>query len=531
MVFSDKNKKPDVASLINGGKQKQDFTFGVNPAKVSPDQKAKEERLKKALNRSAKLLNDGKVFEAANVLVQAHNKYPQSPEPLFRLGMITMEQMDLMAAEKWFRACLDRAPFDADATMNLAMTKARLGKLDEAVKIGETGIELNRTPLTLTIMCNIYRINGEKEKAEAYMMEALKLDPEYLPALAVYGESKKFTDDDPAFEALKNIDNSARKLEDQEAIFLNTALGKAYFDTKSYNEGFKYYRKANEIKKRTLDLSKGMIDQVSNETDVILESFSKENLEQAWRHVAESEQSDLPIFIMGMPRSGTTLTEQIIATHPEVVSAGEVNDLVRSLYAEGAASKEFKDTVPETLRPENFSKTGGIYLNRMNAKFPGARYITDKLPMNYLWMGLISMALPNAKMVLCLRNPMDCGLSIYRQDFRSDTFWYNDLSMIGRIYKQFHRVVSHWQEVMPDKFFIMDYDKLVQNPEEEVRALIDYLGFEWSDDYLNFHKSKNTVTTASINQVRSKINTKSLDLWKNLEDELKPLYDEVSDLM
>jgi hypothetical protein len=103
--------------------------------------------------------------------------------------------------------------------------------------------------------------------------------------------------------------------------------------------------------------------------------------------------------------------------------------------------------------------------------------------------------------------------------------------MIGRIYKQFHRVVSHWQEVMPDKFFIMDYDKLVQNPEEEVRALIDYLGFEWSDDYLNFHKSKNTVTTASINQVRSKINTKSLELWKNLEDELKPLYDEVSDLM
>ena len=530
MVFSNnKNGKPDIAALM--GKPKKELKLSPDLQKGTEGHKAKKSKLNKALSEANKLVKKRKIIEATHVLLDAHRMYPQSHEPLFELGMITMDQMDLLAAKKWFKACLERSPFNVEATMNLALTYARLGEFEQGESYALKGLDIERSAKHLVITSNVYRIHGKKEESKQYVIEALEKAPEYLPALAVFSEIVKFTPDSAELKSLKKISASQKKLSEQDRIFLNFALGKAHFDIKDYKEGFRYYRRGNDLKKKRMDRSRGMVEHVRREIDAVLEVFSRENLEAARAHTDKSSQSDQPIFVVGMPRSGTTLTEQIIASHEDVESAGEINDFVKSITAEGQQERTFEEMVRRTLDPENFVKTGHAYLERMKVKFPDAKYITDKLPFNYLWMGLITLALPNAKIVLCMRNPMDCGLSIYRQDFRSSTFWYNDLRSIGQIYNEFYRVVSHWQEIMPDRFFVMDYDKLVVDQETEVRKLVDYLGFEWSEDFLQFYKKKSTVMTASINQVRNKINTGSLQMWKNLEEELEPLYKEVAPLM
>ena len=455
-------------------------------------------------------------------------RYPKNADILFDLGLICNDQRDYATAETLLKQCLNYNPLHLQALTQLGLCLVALRKSEEAIKTLENALAIERSPETLIAAANVYRIQGDKQNAEKILNEVLEIDPKYLPALTIICEMRKMTVDDAVFKSLKKLSESTKKQPQNDQIALNFALGKAYFDMKDYAQGMVYYQRGNRQKQRGAPLPKGALEKTKAEFETIIQKFSKENLESLRSKTSDSPQSNMPIFVTGMPRSGTTLVEQIIASHADVTSAGELNDLAKSLATAGAETPEFKDTVQAAMRPENLAKTGETYLKHVGTRFPDTKHVTDKMPFNYMWLGLISLALPKAKMIICMRNPMDCGLSIYRQNFLSPTPWYNDLDAIGQVYNQFIMLVRHWQDVMPNKIHIVDYDKLVVDPKTEARKLTDFLGFEWSDDFLEFYKSKLNVTTASIGQVRQKINTGSLELWRNVEDELAPLYDQVS---
>jgi hypothetical protein len=225
------------------------------------------------------------------------------------------------------------------------------------------------------------------------------------------------------------------------------------------------------------------------------------------------------IFIFGMPRSGSTLIEQILASHPRVVGLGEVGILdriIRPSYEEGF----FKG------RRKVLRMLGGEYVKNIRNQIGtlDADFITDKNLLNFVHIGMIKLILPRAKVINCCRHPMDNCLSIYKNLFRSETRFASDMMELGRYYCLYYQLVQHWREILPGFIYDQQYEKLVEEPEKQIRLLLDFCGLEWSDKCLDFHKEKRSVKTLSISQVRKPVYKDSVQLWKKYGDKLEPLH-------
>jgi len=230
-------------------------------------------------------------------------------------------------------------------------------------------------------------------------------------------------------------------------------------------------------------------------------------------------KSELPMFIFGMPRSGTTLVEQILASHSQVHGAGEINDLVDTV-------KELMPTFPagaEALPLEAWRALGERYVRRLVERNPNALRVTDKMPRNFYLAGLIATALPDARIIHCRRSPMDTCLSCYSLHFPYGQEFTYDLEVLGRYYGIYMQVMEHWRKALPARMLTLDYESLVADPETETRRLVSFCGLEWDDACLDFHKSKRSTATASAAQVREPIYRRSVERWRRFERELEPL--------
>jgi hypothetical protein len=240
--------------------------------------------------------------------------------------------------------------------------------------------------------------------------------------------------------------------------------------------------------------------------------------------------SDKPIFVIGMPRSGTTLVERIISNHTEVKSCGELQDF-------GVAVKELTKTPSnkvldiETLQAANsidFSALGQRYIERTQAVAGHENHFIDKLPFNFFSIGLIRNAVPNAKIICLIRNPMDTCIGNYRQLFSINSPYYSyayDLLTTGRFYREFYNLVNDWQQLETDHLKILNYERLVADPDGEIRQLIDFCGLEWQEQCLHAEQNKAPVSTASKVQVREPINAKSIGRWRKFQPHTDALQD------
>jgi hypothetical protein len=237
--------------------------------------------------------------------------------------------------------------------------------------------------------------------------------------------------------------------------------------------------------------------------------------------------SEVPVFVIGMPRSGTTLCEQILASHSKVFGADELHD-IRSI--ERQLAKRYRDPdggngagyaahlVPEIVKP-----VAERHLRRLQSLAPMASRVVDKMPLNYLHLGLIATLFPKAKIIHCRRDPMDVGLSCYSKDFANFPLWASDLRSIGLVYRQYDRLMEHWRRVLPITIFAFQYEEVVRDLESSAYRLIQYCSLDWEDACLEFYRTERQVKTASLEQVRRPIYDTSIGRWRKFEQYLAPL--------
>jgi len=387
---------------------------------------------------------------------------------------------------------------------------------------------------------------GEAGRAETALNRALALTPDAVPVLGNLANLKKQMGDAPAAagfyrKILTQIPNSARAweelarvkrfqagdpdidamikllgaggLNDEDRMYAEFALGKAHEDVGSYDQAFSHFAEANRLKRQTLPFD---IQAHRAAVDGLIRIFDADFM---GRHQGQGHADTRPVFVLGMPRSGTTLIEQILASHSAVVGAGELEIMSEVV----AASIPAFPGGAAMLSGHNFDAIGRQYVNSLGAYGNKAQRITDKMPRNFLFIGLIAVALPDARIIHCRRSPLDTCFSCFTQHFPFGQEFSNDLTELGAYYQLYGRLIDHWHRVLPGRIFDVAYEDVIADPERQARRLIDFCGLAWEDACLNFHETKRQVATASAAQVREPIHARSVARWRRFAEHLGPL--------
>ena len=342
--------------------------------------------------------------------------------------------------------------------------------------------------------------------------------PEYKVSAVIRAASlKKHKVDSPMFEQLQSLRNS-EKLEPEAKAGIILEIGRIFENSKNYDEAFRCFAESKVGLKYT-----GSTEDFTKLVNVLIQAFPADTFS---KFAEFGSQSDQPVFVVGMPRSGTTLTERIIAAHPEAAGVGELHRM-RNLFSR-LTSKEGTQSLDEALRclgPDQWEDVSKNYLRLINYLSPNKRRIVDKMPHNFVIVGFIALCFPHARFVHCFRNPIDNFVSAFQNRMSSAHGYSFDQVSYAKYYLQYSRLMAHWKSVLPGRIFDLSYEELAQNPEPTARKLIGFLGLEWSDECLRFHEKEATVRTFSKYQVRNAINANSVARWKNYEKYLGPIIE------
>jgi len=366
---------------------------------------------------------------------------------------------------------------------------------------------------------------GEIVRAEAVYRAALELAPNDAVIRYELSRLKTFeTRDDPDLQMLEELASSVSDPATPGRDALLFALAKAYDDLGDYDRAFEAFQAANALHRVGLDYDPATAERAA---DALIGAFDEALVERSSGLGCPSER---PVFIVGMPRSGTTLVEQILASHPDVHGAGELHELE---VVAGAVPVMNAGRLPlpegmAGLGARDLAQLGELYDGRLGRLVPEALRITDKMPSNFYYIGFIHAILPNARIIHCVRDPLDTCLSCYMTLFSPGSSWSYDLREVGRYYRSYDRVMAHWRLVLPEaRMFEVRYEDVVSDLEGQARRLLDHCGLEWDDACLAFHLTKRPVRTASVAQVRRPLYAGSVGRWRRYERHLGVLISEV----
>lgn len=390
----------------------------------------------------------------------------------------------------------------------------RLGELDQALAILDALGEVAPDHVEAWVTRSMVLLDkGGFAEAEALFQRARAIRPD-LAATALAGlprTRKMMTADLPWLAEMEQV--IATGLGVNREYPLRYAMGKFCDDLHDYPAAFTHYARANGLKKQICPRYDP--DNLGRIVDLLIESFGIDVVRQVQ---TGANQSRRPVFIVGMPRSGTSLTEQILASHPAVHGAGELRFWGEQLKSnQGAGLTAHFADVP-------LGKIAAAFMAELERHSVQALRVVDKMPNNFLVLGLIHAAFPEARILHTMRNPVDTCLSIYFQNFNLSYTYANDLSDIAHFYRQYHRLMAHWRQVLPsDVFMELPYEALVEDQEEWSRKIISFLGLDWDESCLDFHKTDRAVRTASNWQARQPIYKSSKERWRNYEPFIGPL--------
>ncbi|MCP4998301.1 MAG: tetratricopeptide repeat protein [Hyphomicrobiales bacterium] len=513
------------------------------------------------------------------------------PEAYNNMGSALRAEERYEEAEFCYRKALGLNPQYADAANNLAILLISRDQYDEALRVLDDALKAgNRTvPILLSVgraqlhkgnfemarkACEL-ALEDEAGSAAVYTLmgqidheldlyadaiknfeRAIEIDPEFTEARNFYGialkslgriddarkqfeltlennpsahgtysniaDLVKFDEDPELVEKMESIFKEAENPDAERYMGLHFAIGKAYDDLGRYDEAFEHISKGAKMKRARLNYNeselKGFFEDIKSSFDA---NYFK-------NMPFEGNPTELPVFVIGMPRSGSTLVEQIISSHPKAYGAGEIKTFshalggLRSRYP---ALPKYPALV-ERMKPDHFRSVSDYYLNDINSQITDEIRVTDKLLTNYYFVGILLALFPNAKFVHTKRNPVDTCLSAYTKLFKDDMPHSYELGELWRYYRMYEDLMAHWTKVLP-KGVMIDavYEDVVSDTEKKAKEIVAHCGLEWDDACLAFHESKRPVKTASVAQVRKPVYKTSVERWKRYEKQLAPLVE------
>ncbi len=470
-----------------------------------------------ALNNLGDALKmSGQPEKAVDYLVKAIDINPNYAEIHNNLGAALQDTGRLDEAIVSYRKAIELNPNYAEAHNNLANTLRASGHLEQAVDSYRNSIDIN--PNYAEAHNNLgttLQDLGHLNEAADYFRSAIDIKPGFAAAhrhLTAVKKHSKYDDD------IRNMEKIFLQPDttDEQKMNLAFGLGKAFEDLHQYEKAFEYFVEGNSIKRKTFNFE---IEQTEKHVRSLKTAFDDALFA---RNRAAGCANKTPIFILGMPRSGTTLVEQILASHPNVHAGGELNVL-----SDAVTSSFDKVKYPDRLdhvSSEIFSHLGDKYILSIREKFTDSAFVTDKMPYNFMHIGIIKLILPNARIIHCRRSPQDTCLSIFKSLFTSEgNEFSHDQIELGQYYNLYLELMDHWHTVMPGHIYDIQYEDIVGDQEEQSRALLAHCGLEWDEACLKFYKTVRPVTTASSVQVRQPIYRDSIQSWKRYEKQLSPL--------
>lgn len=475
-----------------------------------------------ALQKANQLLGSNQLPAAEKIYRQILSVQPANVDALSYLGVIGAMTGHYEAAEDLMKKSVEIAPRSYVAVYNLASVYYEQGKYDQAMEYFKKALRIKPgDSLAINDLGNIYKFQGDFDNALDCYRRILELEPENARVWRNYVIAKTYTDvDDEDIHKLKALldHNSGSGVH---KIHLNFALGKIYEDLKLYGESFNYFVLGNKEKRKTIEYD------INNDVtcfNAIKKTFDKN---PRFEDSEISHYNVTPIFIVGMPRSGSTLIEQILSSHSLVYGVGELA-LLENLILQYSTKTGCRFRVwMEKAGDKEIAQIGNEYIRGIKAKAGSQRYVTDKMPGNFRFIGLIQAMFPDAKIIHSVRDPRDTCISGFNQLFTAAHKYSYDLVELGKYYTLYENLMSHWHHVFPGYILDVHYEELVRDQENQTRRILEFCGLPWEKDCLSFHHSSRPVATASTMQIRDPIYNSSIQRWKRYESWIQPLLAEL----
>ena len=468
--------------------------------------------------------------EARAVLEQGAAAAPNHEGIQCNLAQVYAELALSREALAAYERIVQQFPSSAQALIGLASCLNKAGRNEEALAVADKLLTMDRKhhAEALQIKGRVLEVLGRLDDACAAFDAAIVVLPDEVGLMHARASVKKIKADDPFFAHVKQFEKRADEVRGAKRIQLHFALGKAYQDTGDIAAAAANYAQGASMQLLTSDYDE--------RDDVALFKIMSEKVNQQFleRVKGQGHPTDQPIFVLGMPRSGTTLVEQILASHPQVRAAGEmpfISEVLDGVDFPGGW-RLGHPTGGGMGNGVSLRERGEAYLKRVEAHagVAGHRHFTDKLPENYYNLGLITAMFPNARIIHCRRDPIDNSISCYNTLFATKHYWTYDFASLGRTYRRYWDLMAHWRAVLPGRFLELRYEEGVDDIERQARKLLEWCGLPWDDKVLRFYETNRPVHTASVTQVRQPIYSSSVGKWKKWEPYIQPLLGEIGDI-
>lgn len=506
----------------------------------------------RALRDASALFHNGDVVGAQRLALQAVKSEPRFTAGWLFLSKLAIAANQVDAARKLVASAAKIEPDNVRVQAHQAYVLANCLHFDEALK-SLPGLETRAgtDAVAWNDIGNAYHVCGELPQAKHAFERALKLDPDNPSFEYNLATSCKFSGD---FERAEELADSviaktpddwgvyefrsglrtqtpdrnhiaeltallAKHLDDPRGkVRIAYALAKEFEDLDDLPAAFANYKNAADTRRRSMNYE---VDGDVNAMSALIDAYTPEFLKKR-----DGATDDRPIFIVGLPRTGTTLLDRIISGHSDVVSAGELQDfgnaLIQRVVKASPGVRHDKFSMIHAATQINYAELGDDYLLSTRARTSGAKHFVDKLPINYLYLGAIARALPDATLIHMDRHPMDAAFAIYKTLF-SDAYPFSyDLEDLGHYYVAYRRLLDYWHTHLGDRLIRVRYEDLVTDKEFQARRVIEHIGLEWQDQCLEFHNNDQPTNTASAVQVRQKVYSTSVGKWRQLEQQLYP---------
>ena len=457
---------------------------------------------------------------AATSLERAHELAPNDTAILAMLADAELSKGAFPLPDHYARLLLEIEPMVASHHVRLGTSQRFNDQLVEAEACFRRAIELDpNLPSAYAGLAETLESKGDSEAAAAELSPIIETGSASFAVVSAWSRVQQQLGNLPAaIAAMERYLASNRGGLTQQCNVL-MRLGRAYEQAGRSDDAFRCWKQGNRAHQGRWnpDLQEQFVDRM-------IATLSRERLAELPR---ASPAPFTPILVVGMYRSGTTLTEQILSAHPDVVPAGESPAMplaVKDLAQDAGPLERFPDTLGDVTK-EQVERARNTYVGEMRQHTDTTNYLVDKLPMNYLNMGIASLVLPNVRVLHIVRDPLDTAVSCFSQSFASRMAFTADLEHLGRAIAQERRVMAHWHEVCDVPTLKIRYETLVTEPEDTLQGVLEFLGLQWNKAVLNFHKSKRVAATPSMDQVRKPLNTSAIGRAARFEAHIGPLRD------